>query len=62
MNKPLLLVFASALALVDEQAQIARRVVALPADPHELDLQFALVQRRLRLLTECLELVVEPIE
>jgi hypothetical protein len=53
---------ASPLALVEEQTEFARRVVAFPAGPHELDLQLALVQRRLRLLRQSLELMVEPIE
>ncbi|HET8835294.1 MAG TPA: hypothetical protein VFN08_11220 [Gemmatimonadales bacterium] len=53
---------APALALVDEQSELPRRAVALPANPHQLDLQLALVQRRLRLFPESFELLVEPIE
>jgi hypothetical protein len=49
------------IAAVDEETQVASDGVALPADPHELDLRSAFVERSLCTLAEGLQLLVESI-
>jgi len=52
----------TALPAVNQQAQIARGVVLLAAQPKQLDLQFPLIERCLGSPADVLQLVIQAIE
>jgi hypothetical protein len=59
---PALIHLPAALPRVDQQPQVARRIVLLPAETQQLDLKLAFIQRGLRLLAEGFELLIQPVE